>query len=462
MSNNLNILFIGQQEPMANGILSQFGSVSYNPAPSSYEGYDLVALDGSVYNGDFGQLFQTIWPTGTSIGVFNVSAAQVQIVADATGISPAGTAQGVLAAQGAINEDTFSQVRYLLQYPQAVLDVAAKGGISATDLINSYITAGIQAHFQALQQQSQPAAPGVAARGLGSGPGPTNNLIPTFSQVPFSRISLPAKQLTQSVPNMYNLSSVGLSISSQLYCYYENSNQDYIVIIVTQLNNVTNGNPLSYTQTEAPSCSSCVFNYEWDQFFDYNLQITAQNGSAQPIQSGLTIYDSSPANAGHGQTQLVDSLGVPNPFTIYLYVLNNGTWQTVNFPASYSNTITTPTVKWFDINSQNNQGNAIAGVDFNMPTNVTGGYLGDKSAQPVNFEVITAFKFAGSLVVNGALPVTFKFSVGMNITQNYTTLVSCGSPGWPQTTTTTCNGTQSFTTDVYDLVQLTKEQAPTK
>jgi hypothetical protein len=442
--NNLKILFLGQEEPGTASILSPFGNVTYSTGESNYTGYDLVALNGSQYSGDFSQLFNTLWNAGISIGVLNITQDQVSVVSSITGIGPSGKAQAVLAAKNL--QQNFRQVRYLVEYPQGVLDVAAKAGIQEQELINTYINAGLQAHFNSLRE----------AENVQSGPPPTNYLIPTYSQVPFSLVKIPTKNFSLSV-SMQNLGSISMSTTSQLYCYHENAggNDDYIVIIITQLTNIPNGNPVSYTKSSFDSCSNASWTYEWDQFFGYGLSVQAQNASGQPY-TGLTIYDSSPAAAKHGQSTLTDSI---SNFTIYMQVLNGGTWGPVNFPASYSNLINTPTVKWFDITSLNNQGAGTAGVNFNIPTNVTGGYLGDKSPQAVNFEVINIFRFPGTMVQNGSLPVKFLFSPAMSVIQNYYQSMNSAPPSKQ---TSTGNSTQSYTTDQYDLVVLTQNQPGSK
>lgn len=458
----LNILFLGNSGTPADDLLKPLGNVDYNNgnATPDFNKYDLVALSGDQYSGDFNQLLGTWQKSKASIGVINMTPDQVTAVTKLTGIAPSGTAQAVLAAvtnDGHGNDNYI--MKYLLQYPQDALDIAAKAGLTETYLMNSFINAGIKAHFDVKNADSS-AQKSVQ---MVAGPPPTNNLIPTYSESPFKMIQIPQKNLSQSVSSMYNISNITMALTSTLYIYGENAsgNNDYIVIIVTQMNNISNGNPVSYTQTDMPSCGSCVFNYEWDQYFGYTLAITAQNTSGQAY-SGLTIYDSSPVNASHGQTSITDSIGVPNPFSIYMQVLNGGSWQNVNFPAQYTNTINTATVKWFDISSVNNESGGVAGVNFNIPTDVTGWYQGDHSVQPVNFEVVSAYRFPASLVQNGALPVVFNYNISMNMTQKYTTLVSCGSPGWPQTTTTNGGGTQNFLTDTYDLVALTQTSADAK
>ncbi|HYE55948.1 MAG TPA: hypothetical protein VD996_13950 [Chitinophagaceae bacterium] len=449
MNKQLKILFLGKQQPVADQLLSQFGNITYGNG-NSYTGYDLVALEGSSYTEDFQQLFNAAWTGGSSIGVLNITPEQAAIVADVTGISPSGTPQGVLAARETGNN--VRQVRYLLKYPQPVLDLAAKDGISEEDLMGQYMTAGLEAHFAALQ----------AGKENVSGPAPTNNLVPQYSQVPFSVVRIPAKHLSQNVGSMYNQGNLTMVVSSQLYCYHQNGagNNNFIVIIVSQLNNVSNGNPVTYSKTEHHSCGNCYYSYEWDHYFHYSLTVTALDSRGNPFSTGLSIYDSSPAKAKHGQKSIVDSIGIPDPVTIYMQVLNNGTWQLANFPASYTNTINTETVKWFNITSLNDQSNAAAGVEFNMPTNVTGDHVGEKSPKQVNFEVITAFSFDGALVSGGKLPVTFRYSMDMRMTQEYYQSVNCGNPGPPNETTTHGGDTPSFKTDTYDLVQLTQNQSP--
>jgi hypothetical protein len=460
---SIKILFLGSQGTAADALLSPFGQITYSGNETNYAGYQVVALYGSSYQGDLGTLLQSAWKAGAVVGVLDISPAQVQQVVTITGVAPAGTAQGLLA--GSSNDghgNTSYQMRYLLHYDQAVLDVAEKGGISATDLYNNHIKAALSAVLGIQLPVQAPEAPAKAPATQGApkqvGPPPTNNLIPTFSQNPFSMINVPVKNLSVPV-NMYNLSSQSLSVSTTLYIYGENAsgNNDFIVIAITQLSNISNGNPVTYTQTEAPSCSSCITNYEWDQFFDYTLTIQAQNGSGQPL-SGVTVYTSSPAAAGHGQTTLTDSIGVPNPFSIYMYVLNGGSWQNVNFPASYTNTIDTPTVKWFDITNKDNSASAIGGVDFNIPTDINGWYQGEHTVQQVNFEIISAFRFPASLVQGGKLPVIFAVTVNMGVIQNYSTLISCGSPSFPYVVTSSAAQAQTYKTDAYDLVALTTGQ----
>jgi len=281
----------------------------------------------------------------------------------------------------------------------------------------------------------------------------TNNLVPMYSEAPFSMIRIGPQTFEDNIPDMYKLSSVSLTASAQLYCYHENAagSNDYIVIIITQLDDISNGNPLRYFKRKHEAIGVTML--EWDQYFDYSVEIVALDAASQPFSSGLTIYSSSPPHAGHEHKTITDSVGLPDPFTIFMDVLNSGTWQGVNFPASYTNTIDTKNVKWYHINSLDDQSTAKAGVQFHMPTNESG----EKKASGVTFEVISIFRFDGSLVNNGTLPVTFSFSVGPTITQKYGVSIDSRPPS---ITTSTVDVSNTFNSGTLDLVLVTQNQSP--
>lgn len=441
----MKILWLGSENDPFAQTLAPLGQLDFSLEPSSLEGYDLVATDGQKYQGDTEALLQQVLKTRTSLGLINLSQQHIDLIARETGVAPAQNVNGVLLAGLNAEGKKINQVRFLPQYDEAVLAAAQKGGLDPEKLITGFIQIGIKAHFNAL-----------AGPNSGLNP-PTNNLVPNYSQSPFSVVQIPPKALNFPVNGMYNLSTLSMTVSAQLYCYRENkfNNNDFVVIAVAQMNNIPYGNSLMYSKTDAPSCSVCVTSYYWWQFFQYAVSINALDTNGNPIVNGVTVYNSSPLPSTHGTDTFTDSIGVPNPFTIFMDVNNGGAFQSVSFQAQYSNVNKMSAYESFDVSSLDNQSQGTAGVQFNIPDTVNSA----GSPVPVQFETVSAFRFPASYISGGKFPVQFVLKFTLAINQDYQIWIACGRSApahtdYPTSASTVIN----VSTGLIDLVAVTQLQ----
>ncbi len=203
MNASLSILFLGGQGGQFDGALQGLGNITYSAGqPANLEGFDLVATDSNTFPGNYQDLFQKAMDAGVSFGLVNLNKDQAAFFGEQTGIyAPNGVANGILVGKFSDPEGKqYRQVKYLPLYPEAMLEVARESGVDVEAMINSFIQTGVRAHFEALQRLNLSVSPENAS------PPPTNNLIPTYSQVPFSIYQVAAKTLNMGISNMKNLS----------------------------------------------------------------------------------------------------------------------------------------------------------------------------------------------------------------------------------------------------------------
>jgi hypothetical protein len=437
MKQNLNMLLQSSKSPEMEAILKNLGSVAYSG--DSDMPYDLLILNGKEFNGSFEKLLAEVRDKEKSIGIINITPEQIAALSALTGVSPA-TENTDGAILGFIKNkagDIRHQIEYMPSMHADSVKLLTSKGIDPAPLYTNAIVKGIRAHFQTLN-------------GMVGGTPTVNALAPTYSKSPYHLTQIPAKDLSVNMNNMQNLSAITMTVNSDIYIYHQNtaSNKGFYVVVITALNAVSNGNRLSYIDHSDPGCSGGpVTTYETDQRFDYKITVTPQDSSGNTI-TGITVNTSSPAAASAGQNPVIDSL--PN-MDIYMHVLNQGTWQDVIFNPQYSNSNDNSNVSNFDIN--NGDSGTAAAIEYAMPDS---DYIGGTTSSDVKFETLNIFQFpepSGS-----SFNVKFNFDFYMKCDQRHTESTPSGNGGPPivNTSNTSSDGTSTVTSDLLDLVALTK------
>lgn len=436
----LRILFQGNVGNRLGAIAKRLGYVTPYENNSSVENYDLICLDGNMWNvEDLRKITANSFSNGAAVSITDINENQLAMLYEMTGLKPSFKAFGALLSK---YEDSSGNPQYLArfipEYSQQAKDLLISKGILFDDFFEKQITRGIVHHFYILEGKQE-------LEGI-----PMNHMIPPFTKSPFGMYTLHEKQFKANNTGMKNLNSLSMTASTDFYCYHENAKgkNTFWVAGITKLTNVNPASALHVSETESVCCAGNYF-YDWQQSFNYSAFLTPLDENRNPLSYGVQCNKSSPVEKGCSP-----SIPVELQFQIFIHVNDSGTYRDVYYDPFYKEELVEDKIKYFEVKSLDDILNKKSGTSFNMPhyPDHTG-----SASDTVNFQIATLYTFDGDrLIKNNKLPVIFKLNYDLYVWQEYTSLYAGGEyPSWPITEDTDKHNTFEDYTDIIDLVQLT-------
>ncbi|MCU0433287.1 MAG: hypothetical protein MUC87_07535 [Bacteroidia bacterium] len=464
----MKILYINSSSDDVSNMLKQFGHVTVSTSDSGLSDYQMVAVNGTNFNGNFDDLVAKALNAKFSLGVTSMTAAQQQSLITATGITPVSASIGAL-----LNMTTLSggllvpQLRYMPDY-SPMSDQITAGGLTVEQVELSMMQQGIAAQISDETLQSSNSSKKKSTRS--ADPPVTNLLIPTFSESPYGIITVPPKNFSIVASNLKNSPTISFTVQPTIYVYYsgvgpqpvQGSPGRFWFIIVTSYTNMQPAQQLYFSDFNVPSCGSCSFSYVWQQWFNFQVSSNILNNSGQNVQ-GLSVFSSSPANASAGQTTITDS--VPSGTVFQMYVNNGGNMQVVNFNPVYSrqfNSSTNPNISSFAISNLDNPSNGTMGISFAQPQNNN---RNSNPALSATLESVNICSIDATPAIGGSYPVNIRFNINFGGNQQYCDTTVCSNPYGPSYPVTNCSNSSNtqqptMSSGLVDLVQLTAMKGP--
>jgi hypothetical protein len=450
----MKILFQGDPESQLAHISKKLGEVTFFDSSQPVDGFDLVALDGNQWAKDVGatgDFFRQALNAGKILCIYQLQESQVEILYEITGVKPAHSVFGVVAEK-IINPGNISHYHYRCNFiplfSEDWRNLVKSKGHSPETLINTFI-------YQGLKNQLTTSGNSF----------PTNDLIPTYQISPFGKVdfSLP---VSVNIGNMKNLSTMSLEMDTSLYCYHANADgyNDYWVIALNSLKNVNPGGPVIYIDQNTPCCATSPVYYTWTQVFTYLISLTPLDGQGNAFANGVTSGNISPAVQNAATSFNVEVGQSPNPISIYMHVLNGGSWMDVVFNPYYLHKVDNDNVKYFDIVKNDDPKTNQAGLGFAVPQDYLRGlftpaipYPYVSSTATVDLEFITVFKFDGTLATNGKLEVIFRRDFNFQVKQDEFSETTVGGVYSPSNTVTDGSQSAGSNSTIVDLVNITNK-----
>jgi hypothetical protein len=248
MKRNLKILFQGDDGGRLEILAKKMGSVARFSLCAPIDEYDLIALDGKLWNDKEMSVFvNKALNKGKSVSITCLKDSQVNIIYGITGIKPPYKAQGALLGK---HRDTGGHLHYLCkfipEYTSSFKKALEQKNISIDDIIDSFMYKGVMSHVSTLKK---PIFHGIP---------PENNLVPPYSQSPFGIYTFREKTYRVPVSGMKNLDALNITARTDFYCYHENGGgrNNYWVAGITSLSDISPASPIYIEDMKSYHCGN--------------------------------------------------------------------------------------------------------------------------------------------------------------------------------------------------------------